>query len=371
MARKQGHPRDGIYQRKDRPGFWGSWIDGSGRRKQRKLNASTLEQAKMLLSAEKTKADLQRSTGKTPPTEDSFDKWADAFLKYQERHISPTVVKGRITQAEYVRQQGIVEKHLKPFFGPMKLSLIRKKDVNNYIESRLGVVSDGTIIKECNTIMRLFSVAIEKEKISINPAHSANVPKAPEGRVRYLTADELGRILRSCPEWLRPIAGLAVCLGTRRGELMNVRWEDVDTTRREIRLRRTKNGKERPAFINDSALQVLTSMGAGTSKKRGLLFPDVTPENVSTAFIRACKAAGIEDFSLHDLRHHYASMLRMNNVDLHTLQKLLGHSDPRMTDRYAHLSQSFLLGAAKQLDGVLSLAPAPPEAEPEGEAKRV
>lgn len=96
---------------------------------------------------------------------------------------------------------------------------------------------------------------------------------------------------------------------------MNVKWEDVNITRREIRLRRTKNGKERPAFLNDLALHVLMAMGAGTSKKKGLLFPDVTPENVSTAFIRACKDAGVEDFSLHDLRHHYASMLRMNNVD--------------------------------------------------------
>ena len=78
------------------------------------------------------------------------------------------------------------------------------------------------------------------------------------------------------------------------------------------------------------------------------------------AFIRACEDAGVADFSLHDLRHHFASTLRMNGVDLHTLQKLLGHNDPRMTDRYAHLSQPFLLDAAKQLDRVLSLSPGEP-----------
>ena len=133
--------------------------------------------------------------------------------------------------------------------------------------------------------------------------------------------------------------------------------------RREIRLRHTKSGKERPAFINDLAMQVFISMGAGSHKQRGLLFPDVTPAQVTAASIRACEDAGVSDFSLHDLRHHYASMLRMNGVDLHTLQKLLGHSDPRMTDRYAHLSQPFLLDAAKRLDSVLSLAPAAPEAE--------
>jgi integrase len=137
----------------------------------------------------------------------------------------------------------------------------------------------------------------------------------------------------------------------------------VSIPRREIRLRHTKSGKERPAFINDLAMQVLISMGGGSQKHRGLLFPDVTPAQVTVAFIRACDDAGVSDFSLHDLRHHYASTLRMNGVDLHTLQKLLGHSDPRMTDRYAHLSLPFLLDAAKRLDSVLSLVPAAPELE--------
>ena len=105
-------------------------------------------------------------------------------------------------------------------------------------------------------------------------------------------------------------------------------------------------------------------MGAGRGK-RGLLFPDVTPAQVTVAFIRACEDAGVSDFSLHDLRHHYSSMLRQNGVDLHALQKLLGHSDPRMTDRYAHLSQPFLLDAAKRLDGVLTLTPATGEEKAE------
>ena len=242
----------------------------------------------------------------------------------------------------------------------MKLALIRKKDVNDYIDSRIGAVSDGTVIKEMNCLKRLFAVAVNKEKITINPAHGADVPEAPKGRNRYLLPNELAKVLRACPEWLRPIVGLAVSLGTRRGELLRVRWEDVDLGSGQILLRHTKNGQERPAIINNLALQVLTSLGVGT-KKKGLLFPNVTPPQVSVAFIRACTEAGIEDFSLHDLRHTFASHARMNGVDLHTLQKLLGHSDPRMTDVYANLSQTFLLDAAKRLDGVLSLALAPDE----------
>lgn len=369
MPKKQAHRRDGIYERKDRPGsFWGSWIDASGRRVQRKLNVPTLTQARQLLSDEKAKADKQRATGIVPPTKDSLAEFADEFLDYQERRISSKVAKGKLSQVEYDRQKGIVEKHLKPFFGQMRLAAIRRKDVAGYINSRMGEVEDGTIIKETNVLKRLFNVAILQEKISINPANRAPVPKAPEGRVRYLSAEELGKVLRACPEWLRPVVGLLVSTGCRRGEMLRVRWEDVNIPCREIRLRHTKSGKERPAYLNDLALQVLNSMGAGNHKMKGLLFPAVTPAQVTVAFIRACEDAGVSDFSLHDLRHHYASMLRMNGVDLHTLQKLLGHSDPRMTDRYAHLSQTFLLGAAKQLDGVLSLAPATEELPAETEA---
>jgi integrase len=360
MPRGKTKDRDGIYQRKDRPGWWASWIDASGKRRQRKLEAHTLTQARKLLADEKEKADKQRTTGIVPPTKDSFAEFADVFIDYQRRRIAPKPAKWKISQTEFNRQKGIIEAHLKPFFGKMKLALIRKKDVNDYIDSRIGAVSDGTVIKEMNCLKRLFAVAVNKEKITTNPAHGADVPEAPKGRNRYLLPNELGKVLRACPEWLRPIVGLAVSLGTRRGELLRVRWEDVDIDSGQILLRHTKNGQERPAFINDLALQVLTSLGVG-KKKKGLLFPNVTPPQVSVAFIRACQEAGIEDFSLHDLRHTFASHARMNGVDLHTLQKLLGHSDPRMTDVYANLSQTFLLDAAKRLDGVLSLAPAPDE----------
>jgi integrase len=111
---------------------------------------------------------------------------------------------------------------------------------------------------------------------------------------------------------------------------------------------------------NPRAWRLSASFSPSTKGKR-LLFPDVTPAQVSVAFIRACTSAGIEDFSMHDLRHTFASHARMNGVDLHMLQKRLGHSDPRMTDRYAHLSQTFLLDAARKLDGVPSLTPAAAE----------
>ena len=91
--------------------------------------------------------------------------------------------------------------------------------------------------------------------------------------------------------------------------------------------------------------------GAHT-KPSDRLFPDLTPDQVSTAFARACRKAGIEDFHFHDLRHTAASWLRMQGADIHTVAQLLGHKDLRMAARYQHLSPAFLAEAVRGLDSV-------------------
>jgi integrase len=81
-------------------------------------------------------------------------------------------------------------------------------------------------------------------------------------------------------------------------------------------------------------------------------FSNVTHDQVSTAFRRACKAVRIADFRFHDLRHTAASWLRMRGADIHTVAQLLGHKDLRMAARYQHLSPAFLADAVGRLDAV-------------------
>jgi integrase len=227
-----------------------------------------------------------------------------------------------------------------------------------------------TIIKEINVMKRLFNVALDLDKI---PAKRAPVPQAPEGRVRWLTNDELHRVLTAChvppvqnekgeweeqEQWLQHAAGLTVALGTRRGELLHVALPDIDLDARVVLLRRTKNGKRRPAFINDLAMQVLESMGVRELKQKrnhGPLFPRADKAQLSVYFIRACKRADIDDFSLHDLRHTFASHHKQNGTDPYEIQKLLGQKDPRMAARYSHLGEKHLAKVAENLNGVLTL----------------
>ena len=348
---KPARGRDGVYARKGLKGFWISWVDETGKRRQ-EYGGPTVQQARERREVVRTRsreAKTAIANGEPLATEDTFAMIVKRYIEYQRKRCAA----GELSQHETERQLGIVEKHLLPFFGFIKLPAIRSAKVREYIESRLGEVAAATICKEVNVLKHFFGVACDSwELIPSNPARGVRLPDLPEGRTRHLEPAELQKLLLACPVWLRPIVGLAVSTGCRRGELMRIRWRDVDQQRGRILLELTKNGKPRFAYLNQLANQVIASLDRG--KPIDLIFPGLTPGQVTVAFVRACQAAGIEDFSLHDLRHTFASQLRMNGADLHTLGQLLGHKDLRMTARYSHLSPEYLGVAASKLDQIFT-----------------
>jgi integrase len=351
---------DGIATRKDSPGYYLSWVDAWGVRHRKKAKGSSYRSAMRELEAEHLRVEQAKILGYPPPTNDAFKKVADKFIKYQE---------ARLTPREFVRQEAIVNKRLKPFFADSAAS-IRRVDIQRYITKRSRVVAPGTVRKEFNTLKHLLRLATEWEIIFINPAHGVKTPMVPAGRVRYLQPSELVTLLDHCPDWLRPIVVLAVCTGMRRSEILGLRRLDVDLMNERILLRQTKNGEGRIVQTNrmaTSALRTLPTM-SGESPLQ-MLFSRMTPEQVSVAFLRACREAKIADFHFHDLRHTAASWMRMSGADIHTVAQLLGHKDLRMAARYQHLSPAFLAEAVGRLDKVFGFES--PAEVPEGkEAER-
>lgn len=335
--------RDGIYQRKDRGGFWISWTDAQGRRRCRKTDAQNITQARQIRSAELLRVERTKALGFSPPGQATFAQVATRFLKYQ---------KARLTRKSFERENGIIEKHFKPFFS-CSLAGIRRCDVQRYITNRSGKASAHSIQKEVNVIKHLLRLAVEWELIPINPAQGVKPPRVPAGRVRYLQPPELNRLVCECPEWLRPIVGLAVLTGMRRGEVLALRWLDVDLSHGRVILPQTKNGDGRIVYLSQGAQAVLRSLPHNqiTSLVENL-FSGITPNQVTVAFRRVCDKVGIADFRFHDLRHTAASWLRMSGADIHTVAQLLGHKDLRMAARYQHLSPAFLADAVRKLDDV-------------------
>lgn len=187
--------------------------------------------------------------------------------------------------------------------------------------------------------------------------------------MRYLQPGELRAILQASPEWLRPIAGLAVSTGMRRGEILGLRWLDIDFKGGRIMLPQTKNGEGRIVYLNTLAQQALGVVVKGKAKSTDFVFngDPMTPENVSLAFLRACRSVNVSDFRFHDLRHTAASWMRMKGADIHTVALILGHKDLRMAARYQHLSPAFLSDAVKLLDVAYAEFPEPEAGQSESQ----
>jgi integrase len=156
---------------------------------------------------------------------------------------------------------------------------------------------------------------------------------------------------------------LAVNTGMRKREILTLTWEHVDLTsdyglNARVELHHTKNGKPRGVPLNRVCVEVLTEHAPLPAQRVGLLFRDRNGRawgQMRTAFESACKRAGILHCRFHDLRHTAASQMVMRGRSLQEVKEVLGHSDFRMTLRYAHLSPQHLRSAVEALDGLTPL----------------
>jgi len=299
-----------------------------------------------LLEAEKLRVDEQRTKGYAPPVNETLAEFFPRYLAFQ---------KPRLTERSFERTSGIIEKHLQSVFGSTLIGSIRRVDIEQYVTRRAGEVSAACVVKEVNVLKHLLSLAVEWDLIPFNPAAKVKAPRVPAGRVRYLQPGELRELLAACPDWLRPIVALAAFTAMRRGEILGLRWLNVDLNGRRILLSQAKNGDGRVVYLNNLAVQVLRSKWIAGAKLSDRIFPladRVTLDDISKGFAAVCRRIGLEDFRFHDLRHTAASWLRMQGADIHTVAQLLGHKDLRMATRYQHLSPEFLSDAVGRLDSV-------------------
>jgi len=171
-------------------------------------------------------------------------------------------------------------------------------------------------------------------------------------RVRYLTENEYYRLLnvledKTLPKWLKPIVEVALQTGLRQGNILNLKWSQVNLFSRVITIEAIsmKNKKNFRIPLTPKVVDILKEFQK-VKQIEGYVFHDngkrIYPKKLQRAFKKACKLAGIENFTFHDLRHDFASYLVQSGIDLHRISKWLGHSDTRMTEKYAHLDVEHL-----------------------------
>lgn len=249
-------------------------------------------------------------------------------------------------------------KHLEPRFSKKSLDAITGFD----LEKMKGELKKGTnargepyaaqTIKHVLVIVRrLYNLARKWGFYDgKNPLETVQMPKVDNRKTEFMTDDEVHRFMEVLDSWpcrdTVAFIKFAMFTGFRRGELFKLKWEHVDMERGMVTLMNPKGGKSQTLPISEQALDVLKDI----PRTSEYLFPGKgggQRTNFKGPWGRIRKAAGLpEDFRLHGLRHHFASTLVSNGVDLAVVKELLTHKDAATTQRYAHLQPDALKKAA-------------------------
>jgi len=326
-----------IYQRKS---VW--YIDYSlnGRRVRKKVGRSK-KMAELALKETELRIAKGEFLGVAEPKKLVFDKLCDEYLQFSKANKRP---------ASH-RRDTISVMHLCVTFHERFIASISTSDLEQYKNLRRKEVSPATVNRELSCIKHMFNKAIQWGYLTKNPFVNVRKFKEPPGRLRYLTDVEIQILLNCCNGHTKDTVRMALNTGMRKGEILNLKWADVDMHNRVITVRESKNNETRNIPINDTLYTMLKEIS--THKRGYYVFANDNGKpygDIRTGFRKALKRAGIADFRFHDLRHTFASKLVMNGVDIRTVQTLMGHKDISMTMRYSHLSSAHLKEAVKKLE---------------------
>lgn len=285
--------------------------------------------------------------------------FATLFEEHYKHHI-----KLKDKKSTYEREVVLFEKWLKPFLGDVKLSLISRISLVSILNKMKKVgLSNRTQNYAIALTRQVFNFAIKEELFSgNNPAAKFEFPKTDNKRMRFLTNEELDMLFKELKKKSHIVylmSVLSAYCGLRAGEIFNLTWADINLQQKLIFIRDPKNGKNRYAYMNTRVYEEISQLKQGLGNQ--LVFPSRNGnkiEHVSRTFERAVKAVGLNNgindrrqkIVFHSLRHTFASRLVQKGVSLYEVKELLGHTDIKMTMRYAHLANDTLRQAVALLD---------------------
>jgi integrase len=269
-----------------------------------------------------------------------FADFARDYLEFSRAHKAP-----RTAESDQTRML-----HLAPFFGRYRLDEITRFLVDKYVyerrrsASRRGrPVSPATINRELAALKHMFTKAIEWGRAEKNPVRGVPMLKQDPPRQRVLSFEEEERLLRACAPHVRMAVLLATNAGLRLGEVMALRWRDIDLEGGILRVEHGKGNRRREVEINSRLRNELASYRGLAGRSDYLFFNERTGRPIldpKTAFRAAVRRSGIGPCRFHDLRHTFATRLVTAGADLVTVKELLGHATIEMTLRYSHPGRS-------------------------------
>ncbi|MFH1282051.1 MAG: site-specific integrase [bacterium] len=259
-----------------------------------------------------------------------FRDFAEEFL---EKHAR--------LKRSYRRFQGIV-KTLNQYFGDCLLHNVTAESIENFRRQRLDLgKAKATTNRELACLKTMYSKALLWDKTEKNPTAKVKLLQEENERIRYLSNDEQEKLILACKKseapHLYPIVMTALNTGMRLGEILNLRWCDIDLRNGFIHIEKSKSGKRRDVPMNNRLIEIFKY---GIKKPNTeYVFCDDFGKSFTTirrSFKTALKRAGISNFTFHSLRHDFACHALMAGGDIYTISKILGHSSVLVTQKYAH-----------------------------------
>ena len=253
----------------------------------------------------------------------------------------------------------ILENQLLPAFGKLRLDRLRRLDIERWFDA-CSKTAPGGANHALQLLRQILNAAVGTGLIAANP--TAGIRRNPRPRLtRFLSTDEIGRLHRALDRLVdqRPsrrqqadIIRLLLLTGCRKSEILSLKRSEVDGN--VLRLSDSKTGP-RTVWLSEAAQAVIARQPRTTS---AFVFP--SPRHPARPLSgdlglwpRARREAGIEDVRLHDLRHTVASQAVARGVPLPTVARMLGHSQPTMTMRYAHVADRDAKAAAERIGNTI------------------
>jgi integrase len=332
--------------------YWLRYRDVHGKQRQLKLGDAkslTFEQARMAAQTQRAKVVL----GDNPVVERQIQRQILTLGAFARERYLP-YIKGY--KRSWESDDSYLRNHLLPTFGGRHLDTITQMEVIAYHQAQRAAGYAPATANRLVILLRYMYNLARKWKLpgaEVNPAVGVTLFEENNQRERYLTAEEAQRLFQALQDSANPQLGYIVPLllltGCRKRELLDARWEDFDLEQRRWRIPLSKSGKARHVPLSDRVLRVL----AQVPRWEGCPYVVPNPKtrkpyrSIFYSWDTARKQAGMPELRMHDLRHSLASFLVNAGRSLYEVKTILGHTQLKTTQRYAHLSQTTLLEAVE------------------------
>ncbi len=342
----------------ERAGCWYAVYRVNGRQRWESAGPSKKRAERLLVRRvtevyEEAVAELKKAT---------FAEFAEMWLQ--------DYAKVSVKQSTFVSYEAITRRHLLPSLGKLWLHQISGSDIQRLLARKIRIdgLSPKSVVNILVPLKEMLEHAVEWRYLRSNPATYVKRPRVEMEEMDFLLPEEVCLFLEHADSRYQPLFMTAVLTGMRRGELMALKWGDIDWNSSQISVRRSlyRGTFQTPKSAYSIRRIMLSPLLSRTlmyhrtvskSTELDLVFCDVNggpldPDNlVKRQFLPTLDRAGIRRIRFHDLRHTYASLLIAQGEDIKFVQSQLGHSSAKTTlDRYGHLFPGTHKEAARRLD---------------------